>query len=178
MLMHGWWACAGVTEVEAGWLLEVARPLVALSPPLDAPAPRYDPKQDAVVALHGATFGRHEWALPAAKRPHPDPRVRARAFAAALLGGEVFQELKGEGGGFPCQAGHVEASCNDWAGPAGRQSVSELRGVEEVTLPRQAGCMRRRPAKFGWRMQAWSWRTRLGRRPRRTARGSGAWGTS
>lgn len=95
MLMHGWWACAGVTEVEAGWLLEVARPLVALSPPLDAPAPRYDPKQDAVVALHGATFGRHEWALPAAKRPHPDPRVRARAFAAALLGGEVFQELKG-----------------------------------------------------------------------------------
>ena len=88
-------ARAGVTEVEAGWLLEVTQPLVALSPPLDSPLPRYDPKTDAVLALHKATFGRHEWALPADRRPHPDPHMRARVFAAALLAGEVFLQIKG-----------------------------------------------------------------------------------
>jgi hypothetical protein len=44
--------CAGATAIEPAWLLEVAAPLCGLSPPLDEPAPRYDPAADAVLSWH------------------------------------------------------------------------------------------------------------------------------
>ena len=100
--------------MEAGWLLEVAQPMVALSPPLDTPLPRYDPKTDAVLALHEATFGRHEWALPAARRPHPDPHTRARTFAAALLAGEVFPHFKGAEACRACRSGMLLTCMLQW----------------------------------------------------------------
>ncbi len=80
---------AGVTEVEAAWLAEVAAPLVALAPAAEDTA-RYDTSADAVLAAHEAAFGRHAWPLPSVQRPHPDPGVCARCFAAALLEGAVL----------------------------------------------------------------------------------------
>lgn len=85
---------AGVTEVEAGWLAEVAAPLVTLLAPGEA---HYDAGVDAVLARREATFGRHAWPLPHAWSRHPDAAARARCFAAALLEGAVlprFAELR------------------------------------------------------------------------------------
>ncbi|KAK9834861.1 hypothetical protein WJX81_004510 [Elliptochloris bilobata] len=86
---------AGVTEVEVTWLADVAPPLVTLSPPLDAPAPRYVPAADAVLAWHGAAYGRHGWELLPMARPAANAVARARLFAAALLGGRVLPALAG-----------------------------------------------------------------------------------
>ena len=51
-----WWPCIcrcpGATAIELTWLLEVAAPLCDLSPPLDEPAPRYDPAADTVLSWH------------------------------------------------------------------------------------------------------------------------------
>jgi ATP-dependent RNA helicase DHX37/DHR1 len=81
--------------VDAAWLSAVAEPLVAFSKPLQSPPPRYDPSSDTVLASHEVSFGRHEWPLPLAERPHEDPNVRARCFAAALLSGIVLPSLSG-----------------------------------------------------------------------------------
>ena len=78
------------------WLADVAPPLAALSPPLDAPAPRYVPAADAVLAWHGAAYGRHGWELPPVTRPAADAAARARLFAVALLGGKVLPALAGK----------------------------------------------------------------------------------
>lgn len=86
---------AGVTEVEARWLPEVAEPLIRLSGPLEDPAPHYSAPADAVVAVHSATFGQHEWPVPAQERPCADAALRARHFAAALLDGAVLPSMTG-----------------------------------------------------------------------------------
>lgn len=86
---------AGVTEVDLAWLTDVAPPLMALSAPLEEPAPRYVPARDAVLAWHGAAFGRHGWALPPVARPVADAGARAALFAAALLAGRVLPSLSG-----------------------------------------------------------------------------------
>ena len=86
---------AGVTEVEARWLPEVAQPLIRLSGPLEDPPPHYSAAADAVVATHSATFGQHEWPVPAQERPCKDPAVQARHFAAALLEGAVLPSMAG-----------------------------------------------------------------------------------
>jgi len=86
---------AGVTEVDAAWLADAAPPLAALSAPLDAPAPRYVPRADAVLAWHAAAFGRHGWELPPVARPVGDAAGRARGFAAALLAGAVLPAYAG-----------------------------------------------------------------------------------
>lgn len=87
---------AGVTEVEARWLSQVAEPLVALSEPLQSPPPHYSKALDAVVAVHDASFGRHAWPLPPVERPITDAPTRARCFAAALLNGEFLPSFAGE----------------------------------------------------------------------------------
>jgi len=86
---------AGVTEIEAGWLLRAAKPLVTLSKPLDTPPPQYSRAADAVVAMHAVTYGRHEWPLPPVEKPHPDVAIQARVFAAALLAGMVLPAFAG-----------------------------------------------------------------------------------
>lgn len=86
---------AGLTEIEAGWLLGAAEPLVTLSPPLDTPPPQYSRAADAVVAMHAVTYGRHDWPLPSVERPHPDVATQARVFAAALLAGMVLPAFAG-----------------------------------------------------------------------------------
>ena len=87
---------AGVTEVEARWLPEVAEPLIRLSGPLDEPPPHYSAAADAVVTVHDATFGKHEWPMPAQELPCRDAAVQARCFAAALLDGAVLPSMAGE----------------------------------------------------------------------------------
>lgn len=86
---------AGVTEVEARWLPEVAQPLIRLSGPLNDPTPHYSAAADAVVATHEATFGQHEWPMPAQELPCTDAAVQARHFAAALLDGSVLPLMAG-----------------------------------------------------------------------------------
>ena len=90
------WTSAGVTEVEARWLPEVAEPLIRLSDPLDEPPPHYSAAADAVVTVHDATFGRHEWPMPAQELPCRDAAVQARCFAAALLDGAVLPSMAGD----------------------------------------------------------------------------------
>jgi len=85
----------GVTEVDAAWLADAAPPLVALSAPHEAPAPRYVPRRDAVLAWHAAAFGRHGWELPPVARPVGDAAGRARCFASALLAGAVLPAFAG-----------------------------------------------------------------------------------
>ena len=75
---------AGVTEVEGRWLSEVAAPLVALSEQLQTPPPHYSRAIDAVVASHGASFGRHAWALPPVERPVTEPATQARCNKACV----------------------------------------------------------------------------------------------
>jgi hypothetical protein len=48
--------CAGATAIEPTWLLEVAAPLCDLSPPLEEPAPRYDPALDIVLSWHEVSY--------------------------------------------------------------------------------------------------------------------------
>ena len=86
---------AGVTEVEARWLPEVAQPLIRLSGPLDDPMPHYSAAADAVVATHEATFGQHEWPMPAQELPCSDAAMQARHFAAAFLDGIVLSSMAG-----------------------------------------------------------------------------------
>ena len=81
--------------MDAAWLADAAPPLVALSAPLDAPAPRYVPRRDAVLAWHAAAFGRHGWELPPVARPVGEAAARARYFAAALLAGAVLPAFAG-----------------------------------------------------------------------------------
>lgn len=87
--------CTGVTEIEARWLPEVAKPLVRLSGPLEAPPPHYSAAADAVVTTHDASFGQHEWPMPAQEQPCTDAALQARHFAAALLDGFVLPSMKG-----------------------------------------------------------------------------------
>lgn len=89
-------AFAGVTEVEARWLPEVARPLIRLSAALDEPPPHYSAAVDAVVTMHDASFGRHEWPVPAQELPCNDAALQARWFAVALLDGTVLPSMAGE----------------------------------------------------------------------------------
>ena len=91
------WTSAGVTEVEARWLPEVAKPLIRLSAPLDEPPPHYSAAADVVVTVHNATFGRHEWPMPAQELPCCDAAVQARCFAVALLDGAVLPSMAGDG---------------------------------------------------------------------------------
>ncbi len=86
---------AGVTEVEARWLPEVAQPLIRLSGPLEAPPPHYSAVADEVVTTHSATFGQHEWPMPTQERPCEDAALQARHFAAALLDGAVLPSMAG-----------------------------------------------------------------------------------
>ena len=42
------------------------------------------------MTLSQVYFGRHDWDMPLAVRPHPDSKSRCAAFAAALLAGQVL----------------------------------------------------------------------------------------
>lgn len=86
---------AGVTEIQAHWLVEVAAPLCEISEALEQPPAAYAPVSDAVMAWHDVSFGRHAWALPRLRCPHPDQNLRVRAFAAALLDGSVLPSMAG-----------------------------------------------------------------------------------
>ena len=81
--------------MEARWLPEVAQPLIRLSGPLEDAPPRYSAAADAVVTTHSATFGQHEWPMPAQERPCADAAMQARHFAAALLDGAVLPSMAG-----------------------------------------------------------------------------------
>ena len=85
----------GISEIEPHWLVEVATPLCHRSPPLEDPLPRYVAKHDAVMAWQDVTFGLHAWQLPRSLVPHPDPVVKTRVFAVALLDGSVLPSMAG-----------------------------------------------------------------------------------
>ncbi len=87
---------AGVTEIEAGWLAEVAQPLCSFSEPLPEPPPGYSAQADAVLSWRAVTFGSLGWELPPSRAWHPHAEERAAAFGAALLEGNVLPALKGE----------------------------------------------------------------------------------
>ncbi|GFH27226.1 ATP-dependent RNA helicase isoform X1, partial [Haematococcus lacustris] len=84
--------------LEAEWLTASGSPLAQFSEPLLEPGPLYrPPPQDAVMAWHDVTYGRHSWPLPRCLRLHPDAATRAAIFAAALLEGQAasaFAELR------------------------------------------------------------------------------------
>ena len=84
-----------MTEIEARWLPEVAKPLVRLSGPIEGALPHYSAAADAVVTTHDASFGQHEWPMPAQEQPCADVALQARYFAAALLDGSVLPSMKG-----------------------------------------------------------------------------------
>eukprot|EP00891_Asterochloris_glomerata_P009844 jgi/Astpho2/9844/gw1.00149.216.1_t len=85
----------GVTEIEAGWLAEVAQPLCSFSEPLPEPPPGYSAQADAVLSWRAVTFGSLGWELPPSRAWHPHAEERAAAFGAALLEGNVLPALKG-----------------------------------------------------------------------------------
>jgi len=86
---------AGISEIEPHWLVDAAAPLCSLSAPLEDPPPQYVAKHDAVMAWQGVTFALHSWQLPRTRVVHPDPAVRARCFAVALLDGSVLPTMAG-----------------------------------------------------------------------------------
>lgn len=91
--------------------MEAAKSLCTLSAPLDDPPPQYMVKHDAVMAWQDVSFGLHAWQLPRSRVVHPDPAIRARAFAAALLDGTVLPTMAGTIPGTvpmhpPCSADH------------------------------------------------------------------------
>ena len=87
---------AGVTEIEPGWLAEVAQPLCSFSEPLAEPPPSYSAQADAVLSWRAVTFGSLGWELPPSRAQHPRAEERAAAFGAALLEGSVLPAMKGE----------------------------------------------------------------------------------
>ena len=87
---------AGVTEIEPGWLAEVAQPLCSFSGPLPEPLPSYSAQADAVLSWRAVTFGSLGWELPPSRARHPRAEERAAAFGAALLEGNVLPAMKGE----------------------------------------------------------------------------------
>ena len=87
---------AGVTEIEAGWLAEVAQPLCSFSEPLPEPLPSYSAQADAVLSWRAVIFGSLGWELPPSRGRHPHAKERAAAFGAALLEGSVLPAMKGE----------------------------------------------------------------------------------
>jgi hypothetical protein len=89
------WLGVGISEIEPHWLVEAAKPMCTLSAPLEEPPPQYMVKHDAVMAWQDVSFGMHDWHLPRSRVVHPDPAIRARAFAAALLDGSVLPSMAG-----------------------------------------------------------------------------------
>ena len=87
---------AGVTEIEAGWLAEVAQPLCSFSEPLPEPLPSYSAQADAVLSWRAVSFSSLRWELPPSRGRHPRAEERAAAFGAALLEGSVLPAMKGE----------------------------------------------------------------------------------
>ncbi len=47
------------------------------------------------MAWKDVTYGCHDWELPRSRCQHPDPLIRARFFAEALLSGAVLPIMKG-----------------------------------------------------------------------------------
>ena len=87
---------AGVTAIEASSLSQVAKPLCIWSGPLLDPPPCYTPASDAVQCWHRATFGKHDWPLPAVLMTHADAAARTAVFATALLEGKVLPVFQGK----------------------------------------------------------------------------------
>ena len=95
---HASKAClaAGVTEIEPGWLSEVAQPLCSFSEPLAELLPSYSAQADAVLSWRAVTFGSLGWELPPSRAQHPSAEERAAVFGAALLEGSVLPAMKGK----------------------------------------------------------------------------------
>lgn len=111
-----------VCAVERSWLPHVAAHYCQLSPPLESPAPHYDPVGDRVLCSRAVlAFGPRRWtfAIPVlsasatrqkqrnavevderehaallVELEHPDRAQRVRWFARALLRGEVLASLQ------------------------------------------------------------------------------------
>lgn len=90
----------------------------AVSEPLLEPGPFYQPETDQVLAWHDATYSQHLWPLPRTQLPHPDPKVAAAVFAAALLGGKVLPA--------------VAMLANALVAPAATAARPELAGLPRV----------------------------------------------
>eukprot|EP00884_Botryococcus_braunii_P019188 jgi/Botrbrau1/5953/Bobra.0366s0123.1 len=86
---------AGVTEIEAEWLHDVAAPLCTVSDPMPEYPARYMPGRDAVMCRRQVQYGRYSLQLPHVIVLHPDPEERVAAFAAALLDGSAVPSLAG-----------------------------------------------------------------------------------
>ncbi|XP_078431086.1 RNA helicase family protein [Wolffia australiana] len=80
----------GVTAVKSEWLVEHARALCDMSPPLPQPAACYDSSKDQVFCWVSPVFGPHLWQLPLHGMPAKDEMVRVSVFASALLEGQVL----------------------------------------------------------------------------------------
>ena len=48
------------------------------------------------MAWQDVTYGVYSWELPRSRCQHPDPVIRARFFAEALLEGAVLPSMKGK----------------------------------------------------------------------------------
>lgn len=94
-----------VTVVDASWLASIGKdtPLCKYSAPLAEPAPRYNEELDRIECFVKATYGIHQWSLPAMKVAYPDHhrldekdtlRGRYRWFAKFLLDGQVIPALQ------------------------------------------------------------------------------------
>jgi len=76
-----------VTPIQARWLAAVASdcPLLKWGPPLESPAPSYDPQQDAVLCCSVPHYGAGQWELPVVRRPLVEA-VADEAGAGAVEG--------------------------------------------------------------------------------------------
>jgi len=90
----------GITVVEAEALHDIAAgtPRIRFGPPLDTPAPKYDPKGDTVTCWRVPSFGDASWQLPPVSVPLPQDdtagqQAALRCFARAFVEGAVAAPL-------------------------------------------------------------------------------------
>lgn len=84
----------GVTSVKSEWLVKHAGSLCKYSASLTDSLPFYDPYLDQVFCYVTPYFGDQSWELPRSKVPINDVEERIKAFAYALLDGQVLPCLK------------------------------------------------------------------------------------